>query len=59
MFGNMGHFEKGRNFNAIVIDNIEDKGFPLTPEQKVERFCYIGDDRNIVGRYIDGTPVNI
>ena len=55
----MGHFEKGRNFNAIVIDNIEDKGFPLTPEQKVERFCYIGDDRNIVGRYIDGTPVNI
>lgn len=59
VFGNMGHFEKGRNFNAIVIDNIEDKGFPLTPEQKVERFCYIGDDRNIVGRYIDGTPVNI
>ena len=26
----------------------------LTAEEKLERFCYIGDDRNIQARFIDG-----
>ncbi len=26
----------------------------MTAEEKLERFCYIGDDRNIKARYIDG-----
>ena len=25
-----------------------------TAQEKLERFCYIGDDRNIKARYIDG-----
>lgn len=54
VFGKMGSLEPGYHFNAIVIDNMEDKGIRLTPAERVERFCYIGDDRNIVARYIDG-----
>lgn len=53
-FGKMGSLEPGYHFNAIVVDNVEDKGILLTPAERVERFCYIGDDRNIVARYIDG-----
>ena len=26
----------------------------MTAEEKLERFCYTGDDRNIRARYIDG-----
>ena len=53
-FGKMGSLEPGYHFNAIVVDNVEDKGILPTPAERVERFCYIGDDRNIVARYIDG-----
>lgn len=59
VFRKIGRFEKGCRFNALVIDNIQDKGITLTPAQKVERFCYIGDDRNIAARYIDGNAINI
>lgn len=51
VFGKFGSFEPGYAFHALVIDNIEDAGHPMTPEQRLERFCYAGDDRNIVARY--------
>ena len=54
VFGKVGSFEPGYHFNALVIDNMEDAGITLTPSDRIERFCYIGDDRNIVARYIDG-----
>jgi len=56
-FGNVGCFEKGYRFNALVLAGLEDEGFPLTVQQRLERFCYSGDERNIVGRYIDGKEV--
>lgn len=54
VFGKVGSFEPGYHFNALVIDNMEDECISLTPSDRIERFCYIGDDRNIVARYIDG-----
>ena len=54
VFGKVGSFEKGYAFNALVIDNMEDPWTKMTAEEKLERFCYIGDDRNIKARYIDG-----
>ena len=53
-FGKVGSFEKGYAFNALVIDNMEDSWSKMTVQEKLERFCYIGDDRNIKARYIDG-----
>ncbi|MCR5272737.1 MAG: amidohydrolase family protein [Lachnospiraceae bacterium] len=52
VFGNLGSFEKGKDFEAIVIDGVEDEGLPLSPANRLERFCYCGDDRNIIARYI-------
>lgn len=31
----------------------------MTAQEKLERFCYIGDDRNIRARYIDGKLVKV
>ena len=54
IFGKVGSLEPGYHFNALVIDHIEDELHPLTPAERIERFCYMGDDRNIIARYIDG-----
>lgn len=53
-FGKVGTFDAGFQFNALVIDHMEDPGFRISPEERLERFCYIGDDRNITARYLDG-----
>ena len=37
----VGSFEKGYQFNALVIDTMEDSWVPLTAEERLERFCYI------------------
>lgn len=57
VFGKVGSFEKDYAFNALVIDGLEDAGLPMTPEKRLERFCYIGDDRNILARYLDGSAI--
>lgn len=54
VFGKVGTFDKGYEFNALVIDGVEDPFYPLTPAQRLERFCYAGDDRNITHRYLNG-----
>lgn len=54
VFGKVGSLEPGYHFNALVIEPMEDEARPLTPAQRIERFCYMGDDRNIVARYLDG-----
>ena len=48
---------EGYRFNALVLDGLEDAGFTLSPEERAERFCYGGDDRNIIGRFIDGKEI--
>lgn len=59
VFGKVGSLEKGYMFNALVIDNMEDPWSKMTAEEKLERFCYIGDDRNIRARYLDGKLLSI
>lgn len=53
-FGNVGSFEKGYDFDALVID---DSSF-LSPHQdlptRLERIIYLGDERNITHRFCQG-----
>lgn len=58
-FGAVGTFAEGSRFDALVVDGLEDPGFPLPPAERLERFCYTGDDRNIVERYIDGVRLDL
>lgn len=59
-FGKVGSFEKGYEFDALVIDdsNLSDIR-ELTMEERLQRFIYIGDDRNILVRYIMGEEIEI
>ena len=57
VFGKVGTFDPGYVFNALVIDGIEDAAHPMTPAQRLERFCYAGDDRNITHRYLNGKKI--
>ncbi|MGL4392129.1 MAG: amidohydrolase family protein [Fusobacteriaceae bacterium] len=54
-FGKVGSFEKDYEFDALVIDdtNISDLN-PRSIEERLERYIYVGDDRNIVERFVAG-----
>lgn len=58
-FDKVGSLEKGYRFNALVIDGLEDAVLKLSPQERAERFCYAGDDRNIVARFIDGKEISL
>lgn len=59
VFGKIGKLEKGYKFNALVISGLQDEGYELSPLEQLERFCYIGDDRNITARYLDGQYLDV
>lgn len=59
IFGKVGKIEKGYKFNTLVINKMEDEGHKLSLEESLERFCYIGDDRDIKARYIDGKYIDV
>ncbi|MGL4308102.1 MAG: guanine deaminase [Cetobacterium sp.] len=56
---NIGSFEKGNEFDALIIDdsNIADIN-PRDVMERVERYIYVGDDRNIVERYVSGNKLD-
>lgn len=54
-FGQVGSFEKGYEFDALILD---DSGLlhpqSLTVRERLERFIYLSDERHITGKYIGG-----
>lgn len=54
-FGKVGSFEEGYSFDALVIDdeNLGERDV-RSSEERLQRFIYCGDDRNIVKRYVQG-----
>ncbi|GAA0099500.1 amidohydrolase family protein [Paraclostridium bifermentans] len=57
-FGKVGSFEKNYNFDALVLDdsNLNPESYSLI--ERLERFIYIGDDRNIIHRYVRGEEIS-
>lgn len=57
-FGKVGSFEEGYELDALIIDDSSLADIePLSLEERIQKFIYIGDDRNIVERYIRGRKV--
>lgn len=61
-FGKVGSFEKGYAFDALVIDDVGLNIFPslATPYtiiHRLERYIYLGDDRQIVCRFCQGNKI--
>ena len=58
IFDRVGKLEKGYRFNALVVDDMLDEEYHTSLSDALERFCYIGDERNIAERYIDGKKID-
>ncbi|MBU5255713.1 guanine deaminase [Tissierella praeacuta] len=57
-FGKVGSFEKGYDFDALIIDDSTLSDIDeLTIEERLQRFIYIGDDRHIMERYVQGVKI--
>jgi|WetSurMetagenome_2_1015567.scaffolds.fasta_scaffold53096_2 guanine deaminase len=57
-FGKTGSFEPGYGFDALVIDDRSlDCGCSFSLNERLERFLYTGDDRQITVRYFKGKEV--
>ena len=57
-FGQVGAFLPGYEFDALVIrPQPLDRQLGYTPSQRLERFLYDGDDRDILARYCAGRSI--
>lgn len=57
-FGKVGSFEKGYEFDALVLDDGSLRHpQPLGARDRLERFIYLSDERNIQAKYVSGVQI--
>jgi len=57
-FGKIGSFEEGYEMDCLIVDDSNISNISrFTLEERIEKFLYLGDDRNILERYIQGKIV--
>lgn len=57
-FGKVGSFEAQYDFDALVINDLELSDMKeLTVDERIQRYIYIGDDRQIEARYVRGEKI--
>ncbi len=57
-FGKVGSFEKGYEFDALIIDDSDISGLKeISIEERLQKFIYTGNSKNIVVRYVGGDVV--
>ena len=57
LFGKVGSLEPGYRFDAVVLEGKLEPFEELTPEEQVERFCYMGESKYIKARYLGGRKI--
>lgn len=57
-FGKAGSFEEGYEMDAVVLDDsCWSHPQPLPVPERLERLAYLGDERAVTGKYIQGLPI--
>jgi len=58
-FDNAGSFDAGCPFDALVLDDgtIPTAREAMSVEERAERFFYLGDDRHILEKYVNGVRI--
>lgn len=56
-FGKTGSFEKGFWCDALVVEDEAMIAERYCLEDRLEKFIYTGDDRNILARYVEGEKI--
>ena len=59
-FGKVGSFEKGYDFDAVVLDDTR-LAHPQTLDvrSRLERMIYLADEREIRAKYVKGNEINL
>ena len=57
-FGKVGSFEQGYDFDALLIDDKELNHDNYSLLHRLERYIYLGDDRQIQHRFCRGIEIN-
>ena len=58
-FGRVGSFEPGYEFDALVIDDRDLNHDNYTLLERLERYIYLGDDRQIMHRFCRGKEIKM
>ncbi len=59
-FGKVGSFEKGYEFDAVVLDDTRLKHpQPLDVRNRLERMIYLADEREIRAKYVKGKEIDL
>lgn len=59
-FGKVGAFDKGYEFDALVIDDSKLRSpRELSLEERLERVIYLSDDRHIQAKYVNGNRISL
>lgn len=59
-FGKVGSFEKGYEFDAVVLDDSRLKHpHPLDVRSRLERMIYLADEREIRAKYVKGKEIDL
>lgn len=57
-FGKAGSFLEGYEFDALILDDESiPHPQPLTLRERLERFIYLSDDRQLKGKYVEGKRI--
>lgn len=57
-FGRVGSFAPGYEMDAVVVnDSRLAAPFPLSVQERLERAVYLSEDRDVVKKYVKGTPL--
>ncbi len=56
-FGDTGSFEKGFSFDALVLEDAPLVAKHYGVVDRLEKYLYTGDDRNICARYVQGKKI--
>jgi guanine deaminase len=57
-FGRVGSFEPGYEFDALVIDDGDLNHDHYSLLHRLERYIYLGDDRQILHRFCRGKEIH-
>jgi guanine deaminase len=57
-FGNVGSFEQGYAFDAIVVEDEPLITAGLSVVERLERFLYTGEAGNIIARFVEGEKIS-
>ena len=58
-FGRVGSFEPGYEFDALVINDSDLNHDNYTLLERLERYIYLGDDRQIEHRFCRGKEITV